>query len=88
MLVTCWHCQHRGIFIATFPQDELAPPPPQIQALDTNALPFPALPSIPALPPLPASDSGPVTLGDVDAMRQFLLGFNGDFRTLFGGDAS
>jgi hypothetical protein len=93
MLVSCWHCQRRGIYIATFPQDELAPPPPQIHALDTNTLPFPALPSFPSLPSNPSlpslpalpPDSGPITRGDVDAMRQFLMGFNGDFRTLFGG---
>jgi hypothetical protein len=78
LLVTCWRCQHRGIFIATFPQDELAPPPPHIHPLDANTLPFVAH---------SAPDSTPITRGDVDAMRQFLLGFNGDFQALFGGDS-
>lgn len=90
MLVTCWRCQRRGIFIATFPRDE-ASPPPHIHALDARDLPFASsLSSADAAQPSArpqVSQSGPITLGDVDAMRRFLMGFNGDFHTLFGGGA-
>lgn len=37
--------------------------------------------------PQTTSETPPISRGDVDAMRHFLLNFNGDFRALFGGDA-
>jgi hypothetical protein len=94
VLVTCWRCQRRGIFIATFPRGK---PSSAAPALSPDTLPQPftdasTLSGRPSLTPLtfPSADTSPITLGDVDAMRRFLLSFNGDFRTLFGtagGDA-
>ena len=94
-LVACWQCHHRGIFIATFPHDDVSPKTERLSltphhplldpALDTR---LPAAP-IPSVKPLPLPDAGdsPITLSDVDAMRRFLSGFNGDFQSLFGGEA-
>jgi hypothetical protein len=92
VLVTCHRCQRRGIFIATFPQSGQTSAA-QGFALDTgpHALTTsksdPAANEGPSLTPLSfsSSDTSPITLNDVDAMRRFLLSFNGDFRTLFGG---
>ncbi len=91
VLVTCWRCQRRGIFIATFPRDGHSPTGQQLP-LDTQCSSFDlsvAPDADAALTPtsLPAPENLPVSLGDVDAMRRFLLSFNGDFRALFGGDA-
>lgn len=83
VLVTCWRCHRRKIFIATFPQDLqpahmgadlLSFSPPQRQPDLTSAASL-------SFPPAGAS---PITPGDVDAMRRFLLSFNGDFQALFG----
>ncbi len=125
-LLTCWQCQRRSIFVASFPRsagsldalDALDP-------LDPSRLPPVTHPRLPALSsrwsiqhvppqagdlpnlihphpsesadtfnssdPLSSPDSLPdslrervVTANDVDGMRTFLEGFNGDFRTLFG----
>ena len=88
VLVTCWRCQRRGIFIATFPRGKPSSATPPL-SLDTPSHAFTdaSAPSDrPSLTPLPfpSADTSPITLGDVDAMRHFLLSFNGDFRTLFG----
>lgn len=91
VLVTCWRCQRRGIFIATFPRNEQSLSA-QSLSVDAQCPPFtPPVtsgdgPSLTSLS-LSTSDNAPVSLGDVDAMRRFLLNFNGDFRALFGGDA-
>lgn len=63
--------------------------------------PDPAQPSdiislSPLIPPSPSAspsasaqhDDTPITTADVARMRQFLDGFNGDFRALFGADGS
>jgi hypothetical protein len=88
VLVTCWRCQHRGIFIATFPRGK---PSSAASALSSETQPHSftdvsALSDRPSLTALtfPSADTTPITLGDVDAMRRFLLSFNGDFRMLFG----
>lgn len=94
VFVTCWRCQRRGIFIATFPRGERASPTFDLSR-DTQPPPFndaPVSADRPSFTPLalPSADSSPITLGDVDAMRRFLLNFNGDFQALFGaagGDA-
>jgi len=94
VLVTCRGCQRRGIFIATFPRGEGASATQGLsldaQAHSLSDAPFSS--DSPSLTPLafPSADSSPITRGDVDGMRRFLLSFNGDFHTLFGaagGDA-
>lgn len=83
VLVTCWLCHRRKIFIATFPQDhQPAEMDAHIQSRSTP-LRSPELASAASLG-FPPADASPVTPGDVDAMRRFLLGFNGDFQALFG----
>jgi hypothetical protein len=101
VLLTCWQCQRRGIFVASFPQPA-APPEPMGLSEQPHAS-NPGAPTIAQhwlipsttslsddLPgmvhPVPAHPLGdaPVTSGDVDSIRHFLEGFNGDFRTLFG----
>lgn len=88
VLLTCWRCQRRGIFIATFPRNgqlpvkdahPLASQTPPLNGSQTAD----EQPSVTSLT-LPSSDTSPISLSDVDAMRRFLLGFNGDFHTLFG----
>ena len=94
VLLTCWRCQRRGIFIATFPHGERTSStygvPVEAQPGSYSDSPISAdKPSLTSLT-LPSSDTSPITPGDVDAMRRFLLSFNGDFQTLFGaagGDA-
>jgi hypothetical protein len=85
MLVVCWRCHHRGIFIASFPHDARVPHSERLPldpALDSQLPP----PTHPAVTPLPLNhpNDSPVTSSDVDAMRRFLSGFNGDFHALFG----
>lgn len=92
VLVTCWRCHHRGIFIATFPAGASAPHAEHL-ALDSRRSPFDRQPSAHDAPsittvPLPTTGESLITRGDVDAMRQFLSTFNGDFHALFGGEPS
>lgn len=102
LLLTCWQCQRRGIFVASFPHmaqspDSLTPldtldtPPTMYQAPTTSH--WQAPPSPPLTEDIPSNlnayVSHPdldavVTSGDVESIRRFLEGFNGDFRTLFG----
>lgn len=95
MLVVCWRCQHRGIFIASFPGDRLAPTTEHLSLDPRHPLLDPSLdaqlpaPPPPTIVPLPPTDpqNAQITCGDVERMRQFLRGFNGDFHALFGGEA-
>lgn len=100
LLLTCWRCQRRGIFVASFPPtsshqrtSDVSEPPPAVYSASTPP-PDWLLPASTArvtdtpgivtpYPSLSPTD-GPVTSIDVDSMRRFLEGFNGDFRTLFG----
>lgn len=102
VLLTCWQCQRRGIFVASFPQSSM--PPESLDALDSSAASSPIAPTISqhwlapapphlsedipgmmgAYPPDSADTTPPVTAHDVDGIKRFLDGFNGDFRTLFG----
>lgn len=50
-----------------------APTPPLAEDMSGGISPYPT----------PSVDSA-VTTGDVDGIRQFLEGFNGDFHALFG----
>ena len=102
LLLTCWQCQRRGIFVASFPRVESGPktgesldnadaptifPPSSASPWQIAVSPSPRIgdtpSSISAYPTTSSSDSA-VTVGDVDSIRQFLEGFNGDFHTLFG----
>jgi len=102
LLLTCWQCQRRGIFVASFPRLAQSPDAlPSLDPLDTS----PTMYGPPTTSPWRAPSSGPltadipggfrpyashpdldavVTSGDVESIRHFLEGFNGDFRTLFG----
>lgn len=101
ILLTCWHCQRRGIFVASFPHTAQSPesltslnaldaPPNMYEAPEAThwRSPSPPHPSqgVPGIvgPFSPRSDGDAVTSGDVESIRRFLEGFNGDFRTLFG----
>jgi hypothetical protein len=105
VLLTCWQCQRRGIFVASFPQpttpreaaDTCEPQPAPSSISPTIAqhwlIPSPTSLSddfpddLPGMAhPFPAHplEDAPVTTGDVESVRHFLEGFNGDFRTLFG----
>jgi hypothetical protein len=82
VLVTCKSCEHRGIFVVSFPS-----------ALDTKAhdakLDLAAMPEALAdtanvtLGPAPQRQQGPVTLDEVNQMRDFLDRFDGNFHRLF-----
>lgn len=104
LLLTCWQCQHRGIFVASFPRAEADAKSPEPPAVTNAPTIFPPTSTAPwqmpystsphtddtpgAISPYPnpsssAHDSA-VTSGDVDSIRHFLEGFDGDFHTLFG----
>lgn len=102
VLLTCWQCQRRGIFVASFPQSST--PPESLDMLESPSTAYPIAPTIsqhwlaptsphlsediPGMmndyPPNSAEDTPPITARDVDGIRRFLDGFNGDFRALFG----
>ncbi len=101
ILLTCWQCQRRGIFVASFPHtakspesltllDALDTPQPMYENPTTTDWRSPS--SIPLShdapgfvgPYSPHPNEGAVTSGDVESIRHFLEGFDGDFRTLFG----
>ncbi len=99
LLLTCWRCQRRGIFVASFPRashspespDALDAPPTLYQAPTAPQwLTPPIVPQAQDTPGMMDSYSSPslehdaVTFGDVESIKRFLEGFNGDFRTLFG----
>ena len=85
VLVTCAHCDHRGIYIAAFPPPASAGSAPSWSddplALDVRPLSPAALAAglFPAIP----RETPAVTLDDVHAMRAFLGSFDGDFQRLF-----
>ncbi len=93
VMVTCGRCDRQAIFVATFPgahsdapiihadephllKHSFPPTLPQLSA--SSAQPPRLLPS-----PSPLGAGSPITRSDVDAMREFLDHFDGDFRTLF-----
>lgn len=100
LLLTCWQCQRRGIFVASFPHSEAAKHLLDSQEASSPTQISPAISHqwlIPSTAPLTDAIPGivhpgassqredvPVTSGDVESIRHFLEGFNGDFRTLFG----
>jgi hypothetical protein len=101
ILLTCWQCQRRGIFVASFPHtaqspesltslDALDTPPTMYEAPTTRPWRSPSSTPSPAdtpgiVGPYPShSDEDVVTLSDVESIKNFLEGFNGDFRSLFG----
>jgi hypothetical protein len=81
LMASCDQCQHRAIFLVSFPEQSASAHPtisrphathPEISPLLTSS----ALHS--------SSARSTVTTADVDEMRQFLASFDGDFRSLFG----
>jgi hypothetical protein len=82
VLVTCKSCEHRGIFVVSFPS-----------AVDTKAhdakLDLSALPDARAetanvtLGATYRPSQGPVTTDEVNQMRDFLADFDGNFHRLF-----
>jgi hypothetical protein len=82
VLVTCKACEHRGIFVVSFPS-----------ALDTKA--HDAKLDLAAMPGALAETAnvthgagthaanGPVTTDEVNQMRDFLADFDGNFQRLF-----
>lgn len=98
VLLTCWSCQRRVIFVASFPTMRLQSPgehesPPTLYQGPTTPdwLTSSALPHEEDTPgkinpytPFPPRMDTPVTTSDVESIRRFLEGFNGDFRSLFG----
>jgi hypothetical protein len=102
ILLTCWQCQRRGIFVASFPpvgqaSQSIEPPngvdaptvypQPSPSHWQTPSSPFPLINDAPSILGSHASSSTPdlaISASDVDSIRRFLEGFNGDFRTLFG----
>ncbi len=79
VLVTCSNCEHRGIFVVSFPDAPDAPPvDAQLSHYEYFAEPSAAAPSA-QQPPSP----GPVTLEEVAQMREFLAGFDGNFQRIF-----
>ena len=81
LMASCEHCQHRAIFLVSFPQQPASAHP-------IVSLPLTPRPDLSALmaSSSPAASSSPrsaVSPADVDEMRQFLATFDGDFRSLF-----
>lgn len=102
ILLTCWQCQRRGIFVASFPASGQANqameplnsvdtptvyPQPSPSQWPNPAAPFPIINETPGIlgsHPSPSTPELAITTNDVDSIRRFLEGFNGDFRSLFG----
>lgn len=99
VLLTCHQCARRCIFVASFPHPASPSvsldPLEQLDSLDTPASPSLELQSPSAFPTQSLPDvlrhgaphgraEAHVTLDDVEDVRRFLEGFNGDFHTLFG----
>jgi hypothetical protein len=82
VLVTCKSCEHRGIFVVSFPSavDTKA----QDAKLDLSALPD-ALAETANVTLSVGSQpiSGPITTDEVNQMRDFLSDFDGNFHRLF-----
>lgn len=83
VLVTCPQCEHRGIFIVSFPsaavQGEEGQRAADPAALDVRTLSAASLAG--ALPD--AGVARAITLDDVLQMRAFLQRFDGDFQRAF-----
>jgi hypothetical protein len=82
VLVTCQSCEHRGIFVVSFPTalDAKA----QHSKLDLSSLPDALTDTANVTlghPPQPSSD--PVSADEVNQMRDFLTTFDGNFHRLF-----
>ncbi len=99
VLLTCHQCARRCIFVASFPHPAspsvALDPLEHLDSLDSPTPPSatgqtPSLFSDQSLPDIlrPATPGGradsPVTFDDVEDVKRFLDGFNGDFRSLFG----
>jgi hypothetical protein len=74
VLVTCGQCDHRGIFVVTFPSGAAHPgepweaDEPAIDGLRADDLEVP---------------DAPISAEDVASMREFLSRFDGNFRRIF-----
>lgn len=84
VLVTCAGCDHRGIYVVSFPTPASldadgwrATDPLDVQVRPLSAGSLAMLPS--AREPL----NEPITVDDVSAMRAFLQTFDGDFHRAF-----
>jgi hypothetical protein len=77
LLATCAHCQHRAFFLVSFPPRSPEP---------TSSTPTPVTtgPHSAVSPTMTLPGRSAVTNADVEQMRRFLEGFDGDFSSLFG----
>ena len=82
LMASCEHCQHRAIFLVSFPQQPASTHPVISQPLAPRA----DLSALMASSPLSSASSARSAISptDVDEMRQFLATFDGDFLSLFG----
>jgi hypothetical protein len=82
VLVTCKSCEHRGIFVVSFPS---APDTKARDAkLDLSAMPDTIADTANvAMGPAPQRQQEPVTSDEVNQMHDFLERFDGNFRRLF-----
>lgn len=82
VLVTCEHCDHRGIYVVSFPT---SPQPGQDQ-WDSDE------PHIATFEPRQRRTvkrrDAPVSVEDVDCIRDFLAHFDGNFKRLFTDESS
>ncbi|GAC1476654.1 MAG: hypothetical protein PVSMB4_00450 [Ktedonobacterales bacterium] len=82
VLVTCEHCDHRGIYVVSFPsQPQLGPG--QWEAEEPQIASFE-----PRQPRAERVRRAPVSLDDVTRIRDFLAHFDGNFKRLFTDESS
>ena len=87
ILASCEQCQRHSIFVVRFSSPHTATPDDSMPDA-THLLPDALLSPFTASSPNPLDDDSstsaqPVSDRDVDAMHDFLSGFDGDFHTLF-----
>lgn len=84
VLATCTQCDHRGIFLVSFPSTA-SEQSPQAQAATATQQP-PEVTRVSANALIPQrGQPDPITAEDVAQLHAFLAGFDGDFKRLFGG---
>ena len=98
VLLTCRQCAHRCIFVASFPHpaspsvsldpleqlDSLDSAPSSANPCTPFTVPDQSLPNVLSSGAASSRGDSLVTLDDVEGVKRFLDGFNGDFHSLFG----